>query len=233
MENRPEFLATWTGLAKLGVTAALINTNLTGRALEPRDRDATARTLVIAGGECLDRLASAGERPRARSSAGLTRRAREPTPRCAARARAISTPRSRRARRRIPIRRLRDGLAAGDDLFYIYTSGTTGLPKAARFSHMRFLGVGDGIAAWRGLRPDDVIYCALPLYHSAGGVMRRCRAALCAGATLALRRRFSARASGTTSRRYGVTVLPVRRRALPLPAEPAAARRRPRRTRCA
>src|SRR5210317_1208063 len=33
MENRIEFLATLIGLNKLGVTAALINTNLTGRAL--------------------------------------------------------------------------------------------------------------------------------------------------------------------------------------------------------
>ena len=33
MENRPEFLASWMGLAKLGAVTALINTNLTGKAL--------------------------------------------------------------------------------------------------------------------------------------------------------------------------------------------------------
>jgi len=33
MENRPEFLWTWLGFAKIGVVTALINTNLKGRAL--------------------------------------------------------------------------------------------------------------------------------------------------------------------------------------------------------
>jgi len=30
MENKPEFIITWLGLAKIGVTIALINCNLTG-----------------------------------------------------------------------------------------------------------------------------------------------------------------------------------------------------------
>ena len=33
MENRPEFVATWAGLAKLGVITALLNTNLAASAL--------------------------------------------------------------------------------------------------------------------------------------------------------------------------------------------------------
>ncbi|MES1943900.1 long-chain-acyl-CoA synthetase [Salinisphaera sp. PC39] len=78
-----------------------------------------------------------------------------------------------------------------DACFYIFTSGTTGLPKASVMSHVRWLrgGAGMGLAGMR-LRGDDVLYCALPLYHnnaltvSWGGV-------LAAGATLALARKFS------------------------------------------
>jgi fatty-acyl-CoA synthase len=91
-----------------------------------------------------------------------------------------------------PDRDWRSGVVAGDDLFYIYTSGTTGLPKAARFSHLRFLGIGELSAAALGIGREDVFYCALPLYHSAGGVML-VSGALHAGATIALRRKFSAR----------------------------------------
>src|SRR5271166_2680099 len=34
MENRPEYLFVWCGLAKLGVVTALLNTNLSARALD-------------------------------------------------------------------------------------------------------------------------------------------------------------------------------------------------------
>ena len=33
MENKPEYIATWLGLSKLGVISALINTNLKNQAL--------------------------------------------------------------------------------------------------------------------------------------------------------------------------------------------------------
>src|SRR5437899_5431681 len=41
MENRPEYLAVWMGLAKAGVTIALINTNLRGEALAHSVRTAS------------------------------------------------------------------------------------------------------------------------------------------------------------------------------------------------
>ncbi|KOB79132.1 Fatty acid transport protein [Operophtera brumata] len=60
-------------------------------------------------------------------------------------------------------------------LLYIYTSGTTGLPKAAVISNSS----------------DDVIYCPLPLYHTAGGVISVGQA-LVLGCTVALKPKFSA-----------------------------------------
>ena len=80
MENRPEYLSTWAGLAKLGVTAALINTNLSGAALA-HAIDAAGTLRLIVGSECLPAVASLGthapaglETSRARARAAANRR---------------------------------------------------------------------------------------------------------------------------------------------------------------
>ncbi len=206
MENRPEYIFSWGGLAKLGAISALINTNLGGRALDHALQTAGARHLVV-GSECLERLGSAspetlagleiweyadaeatGERPRELDGSDLLDLDRD----------LADCPIDD------PGRRLREDLRTGDDLFYIYTSGTTGNPKAARFSHLRFFQGGDGFAWMCGTSPDDVEYLVLPLYHTAGGVVAVGRA-LCGGASLALRRRFSASRFWDDSRRYGAT----------------------------
>ena len=57
MENRPEYLVMWAGLAKVGVTTALINTNLTGRGLRHALAASRADTLLL-GSECADRFAT-------------------------------------------------------------------------------------------------------------------------------------------------------------------------------
>lgn len=94
-------------------------------------------------------------------------------------------------------------MKASDDLFFIYTSGTTGLPKAARFTHLRFMGASS-LAPVAGFTSRDTMYCALPLYHTAGGPMA-VGAALCQGGTLALRRRFSATHFWDDVRRFDAT----------------------------
>ena len=193
MHNRPEFIAAWAGLAKLGVTAALVNTQLRGQALRHAIATAGARTL-IAGSECLDNVESAGERlvdtllvrgePTGDTTEFDATLARMPAD--------------------DPDPAWRDGLVAGDDLFYVSTSGTTGLPKAARLSHMRYLGVGDGMSAVAGYEADDAIACTLPLYHGAGGmVVVSC--ALARGGAIALFRRFSASRFWDDVRRHRVT----------------------------
>jgi fatty-acyl-CoA synthase len=98
----------------------------------------------------------------------------------------------------------RAALTAGDDLFLIFTSGTTGLPKAARISQMRFLGVGDGMSDIAGYCPDDVVGCVLPLYHGAAGMVV-VSSALARGAAIAISRKFSASGFWDFARRYNVT----------------------------
>ena len=58
-----------------------------------------------------------------------------------------------------------------DTLFYIYTSGTTGNPKASVIKHVRFYTAGLGFSRMFQFTKEDRIYCALPLYHSAGGMV--------------------------------------------------------------
>uniref|UniRef100_A0A3B1K8F5 Very long-chain fatty acid transport protein n=1 Tax=Astyanax mexicanus TaxID=7994 RepID=A0A3B1K8F5_ASTMX len=93
-----------------------------------------------------------------------------------------------------------------DRLFYIYTSGTTGLPKAAIVVHSRFYRISAfGYYSFK-LRPDDVIYTCLPLYHSAGNIMGvgQC---LVHGLTVVIRRKFSASRFWDDCVRYNCTVV--------------------------
>jgi fatty-acyl-CoA synthase len=187
MHNRPEYLETWAGLAKAGVTTALVNTHLTGRALQHAIGVADAKHAIV-GAECLPAWATLeGDAPwqvHVRSDPGGARAA------LPGGARELDAELADQSGAALPAD-FREGGRAGDDLFYIYTSGTTGLPKAARFSHLKFLTVAT-VGRIAGFDPDDVMYCALPLYHSAGGAMA-VGAVLRAGGTIAIRRRFSAR----------------------------------------
>ena len=47
MENKPEFVATWLGLSKLGVISALINTNLKSQALVHSITVSKAKVIVF------------------------------------------------------------------------------------------------------------------------------------------------------------------------------------------
>lgn len=198
MENRPEYLFVWSGLAKLGVVTALVNTNVSGSALEHALTSAKP-VRVIVGAECLAQLATASH---SLPTHVLRDRAPYELP-AGARAQPLDDALERSPTSN-PDPRWRAGLRAGDDLLYIYTSGTTGAPKAARFSHLRFLIVGDALSFFTDTTPVNVLYDVLPLYHTAGGVMLPA-IALFSAATLVIRRRFSASAFWDDVRRYNVT----------------------------
>ena len=196
MENRPEYLFVWSGLAKLGVVTALVNTNLTGRALD-HALDAARPARLVVGAECLPQLATTSRHP---PTHVLRDRAPHELP---PRAHDLDAALERFPRTN-PDPAWRRGLLAGDDLLYIYTSGTTGAPKAARFSHLRFLVIGDVMTVFTDARPEDVFYDVLPLYHTAGGVMLPTLSLFCGG-TLVIRRKFSASQFWDDVRRYDVT----------------------------
>jgi fatty-acyl-CoA synthase len=97
--------------------------------------------------------------------------------------------------------------ASEQDFAYVFSSGTTGVSKACRVTHRRArLSATAFSRLVHGLGPDDVLYCPLPLHH-ASPLLLGLGASLVAGATLVLRRRFSASALLDDVRSHGATVM--------------------------
>jgi fatty-acyl-CoA synthase len=88
-------------------------------------------------------------------------------------------------------------------LMLIFTSGTSGEPKAVRVTHRKIAGPGMAMIE-RGINAEDVTYISMPMFHS-GCIMQAWSSSLAAGATMVLRRRFSASGFLPDVRRYGVT----------------------------
>lgn len=94
---------------------------------------------------------------------------------------------------------------AGDDLFMlIFTSGTSGEPKAVRVTHDKVAFPGRMLAERFGLGPEDTCYLSMPLFHS-NAIMAGWSVAAAAGASIALRRKFSASQFIPDVRRYHAT----------------------------
>jgi fatty-acyl-CoA synthase len=92
-------------------------------------------------------------------------------------------------------------LPGADALFaLIFTSGSTGAPKAVRVTQGRMAAA----SAAMPFSTDDVLYCAMPLFHG-NALSSNLVPALAAGATVVLRRRFSASAFLPDVRQHGAT----------------------------
>ena len=95
--------------------------------------------------------------------------------------------------------------AEPDDLhLLIFTSGTTGTPKAVRCSQRKIAFSALGVAMRVELTADDVSYVSMPLFHS-NAVIAGWGPSLAVGATIALRRRFSASQFLPDICRFGAT----------------------------
>ncbi|MEU6283796.1 AMP-binding protein [Streptomyces sp. NPDC047028] len=91
-----------------------------------------------------------------------------------------------------------------DRLLLYFTSGSTGAPKAAICTQGRLAAAGYALAGQFGVRPEDVHYVCMPMFHG-NAVIADWAPALAAGAGVALRRRFSASGFLADVRRYGAT----------------------------
>jgi fatty-acyl-CoA synthase len=202
MENRAEFFFAWFGLAKLGAVAGFLNTHIGGRALA-HALQVTGATRAIVGEECL----AAFDAPEVRGhgvALWLWPDAEKPA---TAEHRALTTldlAQHAAAAAGPAEPAWRAGLTAGDAAIYIFTSGTTGLPKAAVISHARWLLTGEVMQVTMDIVADDCFYAFLPLYHGAAS-MSAGATAIAAGASLALRRKFSRREFWADVRRHRVT----------------------------
>ena len=182
MENRPDYVAVWYGLSKVGVITSLINTNLTGDGLKHCVETCNA-VHVITGAEQDDAM---------RALDGAFENA--PTLWTMGGTFGFDLDRAlQRVPDTRPDRSHREHLRGKDTCLYIYTSGTTGLPKAAKLSQLRLATMMRSFIAPCAVTEQDRVYVPLPLYHATGGVCA-VGIALLTGATVVLRRKFSATA---------------------------------------
>jgi fatty-acyl-CoA synthase len=89
-------------------------------------------------------------------------------------------------------------------IMLIFTSGTSGEPKAVRVTHRKIAGPGTTMVRRGSVGRDDVIYISMPMFHSAC-IFQAWASALAAGATMVMRRRFSASGFLPDVRQHGVT----------------------------
>jgi len=180
MENRPDYVAAWVGLSKVGVVAALVNTNLEGEAL--------AYSLSIVGAQKL--ITGTGFESAVRSAAPYLERPLDIWSLDSTEARDLASELKDMPAHR-PTRLRRAGLKGKDTCLYVYTSGTTGMPKAAKLTHARVRTLMRNFIGPCEITPKDRIFETLPLYHATGGVCA-VGAALMSGASLIVERKFSA-----------------------------------------
>jgi len=188
MENRIEFLATVVALNKLGVTGALINTNLRGRPLEHCISITNSKACIFGEelGDALHEVKSDLPLREGEDYLFVPDSGDSPAPNWAVDLAAASEDAS-------PANPAVSGeITLGENALYIFTSGTTGLPKAAVLSNRRYL-ASAGLSAKALLRctPEDRLYICLPLYHGTG-LMIGVGAAFTSGASMFIRRKFSA-----------------------------------------
>ena len=181
MPNRPEYLAIWLGITKVGAVVSLINTNLRGSALAHCLDIVKPKHIIVAAelsGDVRAALALMASRPKIWSHGS------DEFARIDHAIEKLSGGRLAEAERR--------GVTIADRALHIYTSGTTGLPKAAHVSHHRLMQWSFWFAGLMNTGADDRMYDCLPLYHSVGGVVAT-GAVLVRGGAVVIRERFSAR----------------------------------------
>jgi fatty-acyl-CoA synthase len=183
MPNRPEFLALWVGITRIGGVVSLLNTNLTGMALAHCINVVSPKHIIVTA-ELLASLEGARAHIAGDVRIWLHGDAAVNLPRIDREVDALSGDELAAGDRR--------ALTIEDRALYIYTSGTTGLPKAANLNHYRVMLASHAFAGVMNTRADDRMYDCLPLYHTAGGVLAT-GALLLRGGSVVIRQRFSAR----------------------------------------
>lgn len=191
MPNSPEFLAAWTGIARVGGVTALLNTNLKGSPLAHCITIVAPKLIIVdaaLGGQFktaenhLDCNVIADEPDLWQYGEGKTQFTQSPKALKPLLDAADVTP--------IAVEE-RPALTTDDKCLYIYTSGTTGLPKAANINHYRAQAIMHGFSAATKATQHDRMYSCMPMYHSAGGLIAT-GSVLMVGGSVFLAEKFSA-----------------------------------------
>lgn len=188
MENRPEVLMAVAGIVKLGAIASMINTSQRGDVLKHSLTLVNAKRVIV-GEELTDALLEVAPEIDPHFTANCL---------FVAEYDAVTPPTGmvnldqELAHQPTHNPSTTGSVTLGQPAYYIFTSGTTGLPKASVMSHLRWMRAmyGMGQAAMH-MKADDIMYCSLPLYHN-NALTLSWGAAMGAGGTLAIARKFSA-----------------------------------------
>jgi len=180
MPSRPEYLAAWLGITRVGGVVALINTQLVGASLAHCIDVARARHVIVAADladvfRCASADLDSAPRVWIHGSGDES---------CIGRLvdRQDGSRLSASEKRHVTIEHC---------ALLIFTSGTTGMPKAARVSHRRVLNWGSWFAGLVNATSDDRMFNCLPIHHSVGGVVAT-GCMLVTGGSVVLAEKFSA-----------------------------------------
>jgi fatty-acyl-CoA synthase len=184
MPNRPEYMAIWLGITRVGGIVSLLNTNLTGPSLAHCIRTVEPKHVIV-DAQQIEQFISVLPmltkvtvwRNGVSAFGGEFYRVDDDIERYSGEKLSHTE--------YAPV-------TIQDTALFIYTSGTTGLPKAAKVSHFRLMQWSHWFAGMMDARPSDRMYNCLPMYHSVGGVVAT-GAVLVGGGSVVIRERFSAR----------------------------------------
>ena len=189
VDNAPEFLVAWLGLAKIGGILSAVNTGFTPDEVAYQVEHSDPRLALIspahdevftAVAERLPQVHVLHLGPHARYDDFLALVAAAP---------AVAPP---------------VDLEGDDVISLIYTSGTTGRSKAVMQTHRAFVLTGESYPAWLDIRRGDRQYVCLPYFHINSQAYST-MGAIGARSTIVLARRFSASRFWPEVRRHRVT----------------------------
>ena len=190
MHNRPEFIVCLMGVSKVGACAALLNTAQTGKVLSYSINLVEPKMFII-GAELADTVLEIQEELNV--SKDLTFAVADTdtmvdpgeTPEVFTNLMADC--------QNMPSHNLAETMeiTRKDHYVYLYTSGTTGMPKAAITDHNRIASMYHLVNVIMQLKPEDIFYVTLPLFH-ATGLLACWTSTVSSGASMVIRRKFSA-----------------------------------------
>jgi carnitine-CoA ligase len=195
LPNTLEFLDLWFATALLGAVLVPVNTQLRGDGLRYVVDHSGAGVAVVDASvvDVYDAALVAGIGP-----TRLFARGGEPSSRWSSLAELLHGGHARSP----------TGAVAPKDLAAIlYTSGTTGLPKGVMTCHNAYVATGFEYAQrYVGLRPDDVLYTCLPLFHINAQALTTVPSLL-AGRPMVMDSKFAASRFLDDMRKHRATVL--------------------------
>jgi fatty-acyl-CoA synthase len=197
MPNRPEYMAIWLGITRVGGVVSLLNTNLVGASLA-HCIDIVAPKHIIVADELIEAFAGARRHVVTGAEVWLHGAGDHQFSNIEQEVQKLSGETLTNAESRT--------LTVADRALLIYTSGTTGLPKAAHVNHHRLLTWSLWFAGMMDTRSSDRMYNCLPMYHSIGGVVAT-GAVLVNGGAVVIRDKFSASQFWDDIARWDCTLL--------------------------